>query len=192
MKPPWIVLLAVLTGFLFGFSIMWRVGYAHSQALDAQIAQLKLEKAQAESDLAAGREMAHSMETDQLSAARAIGATRLQLPEPGGTGANKQGDGGSLARILKNPEMRKMLAAQQAAALRELYTDYLLQSHLTPEETERFFELLQDRQMALVDSSVGAITGGSIDVNAANAATNAADNALKDLLGPERFAKYED
>ncbi len=85
-----------------------------------------------------------------------------------------------------------MLAAQQAVALRGFYSDFVKQAHLTPDEAENFFQLLADRQMALMDSSANMMSGSEVDLKAATAATNTADAALKDLLGPARFGEYQD
>jgi len=84
------------------------------------------------------------------------------------------------------------MAAQQTAALRGLYGDYARQANLSPDEENRFFQLLQDRQMALMDSSAKMMTGGAIDMKAATAATNTTDEALKYLLGDARYAQYQE
>lgn len=103
-----------------------------------------------------------------------------------------KGKGGFLARMFKDPEMRKMLAAQQASALRGYYSDFVKQANLTPDEAEKFFQLLQERQMALMDSSANMMAGGEVDMKAATAAANTTDDALKDLLGSARFGEYQD
>jgi hypothetical protein len=94
--------------------------------------------------------------------------------------------------MFKDPEMRKMLAAQQAGALRGFYSDFVKQAHLTPDEANHFFQLLQDRQMSLMDSSANLMSGSAVDVNAATAGINTANQALKDLLGPEGYREYQD
>jgi hypothetical protein len=100
--------------------------------------------------------------------------------------------GGFLAGLLKDPAMRKMIAAQQATALRGFYADFVKQAHLTPDEADKFFQLLSDRQSALMDSSANMMSSGKLDTGAMTAATDTANAALKDLLGPDRFSAYQD
>ncbi len=165
-------------------------------ALEAELAELKAENTKLDTDLGAAMEKTRSLEAEstQLRAARAITGTRLEpsaTPAPAEDEGTPKPEGGFLTKMFKDPGMRKLLAAQQEAALRTLYSDFLKQVNLDPEETDRFFQLLQERQMALMDSSAGAMSGGEVDLKAATAAANATDDALRDLLGPGRFSQYQ-
>jgi hypothetical protein len=200
MKAPGIVLLAavVLCGLGgLGAGMMWRTEATRAAALEQELAQSKAENAKLSAGLADATDKAQALESEsaQLRAARALSGARLE-PAAASTPAENESKpkekGGILAQMFKNPQMRKLMAAQQAAALRGLYSDYLKQAHLTPDQTERFFQLLQDRQMALMDSSADAMSGGQVDLKAATAAANTASDALKELLGPEQFAQYQD
>jgi FtsZ-binding cell division protein ZapB len=192
MKTPRIVLLAVLAACGVGAAVIWR-----TTALEEEIAQLKRENAKlsADADAATAKTQALEAESAQLRAARAMSGVRLE-PVPAATPAQEQSQppeqGGFMAKMFKDPDMRKMLETQQTAALRNLYSDYLKEAQLTPDETERFLQVLLDRQMALMDSSEQAMSGGTVDMKAATAAANTADDALKDLLGPARFGQYEE
>jgi hypothetical protein len=203
MKPPWIVLAAALALCALSGGVMWHIASNRAAGLSAEVAQLKVDNAKLNADVTAGTERAEELEAEsaQLRAARSMASSRL---EPGGgqpdldaapTLAQEQGQppqpGGFLAKMFKNPEMRSTLASQQGVALRNLYADYLKEVSLTPEEAGRFFQILQDRQMALMDSSESALSGGAVDMKAATAAANTADDALKELLGPERFGLYQ-
>ena len=46
--------------------------------------------------------------------------------------------------------------------------------------------------MALMDSSAKMLSGGVVDMKAATATTAATDDALKDLLGSDRYELYQD
>jgi len=196
MKPSWIVLLAVLAASGLGAGVMWHSESTQEAALAQEITKLKSDNTKLTQDVAAAREKAQDLEAEsaQLRAARALVDARLTpeaiaTPPPEPEKANARG--GFLAKMLKNPEMRKMMAAQQTAALRGFYSDFVKQANLTPEEAERFFKLLGDRQDALMESSANMASGGGLDMKAATAATSTAEEALKDLLGPQRFGQYQ-
>jgi hypothetical protein len=192
MRAPWIVLLAAACG--LGAGVMWRIESTRAAALAREVAKLKADNAKL-SGAAGATELPGAIEAGslQLRAAPALSDPRI---EPAATApqeeAKPRSGSGLLAKMFENPEMKKMLAAQQEAALRGLYGDYAKQAGLTPAEAERFFQLLEARQMALMDSSANMISGEAVDMKAATAAANATDQALKDLLGPERFGQYQD
>jgi len=192
MKAPWIVLLAAACG--LGAGAMWRIESTRAAALAREVAKLKADNAKL-SGAEGATELPGAIHAGalQLRAAPALSDPPLA---PAATPAQEEAKAGSrsglLAKMFENPEMKKMLAAQQAAALRGLYGDYAKQAGLTPDEGERFYQLLGDRQMALMDSSANMISGGTVDMSAATAAANATDQALKDLLGPERFGQYQE
>jgi hypothetical protein len=165
--------------------------------LQRQLAQSKSEANSLQLQLDSANEKTHSLESEsaQLRAARALAAPRLEpetsaAPTPDDTAAKPKGN--YLAQMFKDPQMRKLIASQQSAALRTLYSQFLKDANLAPDETDKFFQLLQDRQMALMDSSATAMSGGKIDPAAAAAATSTADDALKALLGPDRYGEYQD
>ena len=192
MKSPWIVLLAVVMVAGTAAGVMWWSESNRADALAKQLADLQAENAKLTADLADAKDRAQTLESEseQLRAARALAAAPIEpvaSPTPEQTKPKNP-----FAALFKDPAMRKMMAASQAAALRGLYSDFLKQAHLTPDETEKFFQLLQDRQTALMDQSADMMSGSSMDMNAASAATNTADAALKDLLGADRFSQYQD
>lgn len=193
MKSPLIVALAVVTVAGAAAGVMWRSESNRADALEKELADLKTENAKLTADVADAKEQAQTLESEseQLRAARAVTAAPVEPaatpnPEPA------KPKGNFITQMLKDPGMRKMLAAQQSAAIRGLYSDFLKQAHLTPDEAEKFFQLLSDRQSALMDQGADMMSGSSIDMNAATAATNTADAALKDLLGPDRYSQYQD
>jgi outer membrane murein-binding lipoprotein Lpp len=197
MKPFRIVLLAVLAACGLAAAMAWRWETTRTQSAASQLEELTAENAKLNTDLAAATEKVRALEAEsaQLRAARAIAGTRLEPEAASPTPAQEEGrpkeQGGFLKNMFKDPYIRKVVAAQETAALREMYSDFLKQTALTPDETDRFFQLLQERQMALMDSSASAMSGGEVDLKAATAAANATDDALRDLLGPVRFAQYQ-
>lgn len=199
MKTPWIVTLAaiVVIDMIAGVTGVMRL-IADSRriaALEEQLAETASENAKLSKALSDANDKASALESEsaQLRAARALSGAHLE-PEAAATpaGDKPKPKGNFIAQMFKDPQMRKLLAAQQANALRGLYSDFLKEAHLTPDQTDRFFQLLQDRQMALMDSSANMMSGGQVDPKAVSAATDTADAALKDLLGPDQFAQYQD
>jgi len=177
---------------------MWRTEATRATALAAVVTKMEGDNTKLTQDLAGANEKVKILESEsaQLRAARAMSGPRLGA-EAMGTPAEEEpakpkGPNGFLAKMFKDPEMRKMMAAQQTAALRGFYSDFVKQAHLTPDEADKFFQLLQDRQMALMDSSANMMSGGAVDMKAASAATETADDALKGLLGTDGFAQYRD
>jgi hypothetical protein len=192
MKPAlWIILVAALAVAGVWAWVQWRGESIRAADFQAEVARLK-------ADDDAANQTAQSLETEaaQMQAARALGGMRLQAPAtptpPPATPAPAPAlqPPSLVTAMLKDPQMHQMLVQQQQVALRQLYSGFLDEVRLTPNESDRFFQLLLDRQMALMNSSADAMSGKGVDMNAATAATNATDDALRQLLGAERFAKY--
>jgi len=198
MKPLWIAILAAVV-LLSGAAVtgVWWVESRRADAAEQTVAQLTAENAKLSADLdeANVRAKDYQSESAQLRAIHAAANPRLDpaaVASPTPADTKPKGMGGMFAQMFKDPQMRKLLAAQQEGALRGLYGDYLKGANLTPDQTEQFFKLLGERQMALMDSSANALSGSGVDMNAATAATSAADDALKALLGPDQYAQYKD
>jgi len=197
MKTPWIVLFAVVAGWGLAAGVMWRTESTQATRQTEEVTKLKVENARLTEQAVAATEKARALESEsaQLRAARALAGSRLEpveSPTPAEAEAKPKGPGGFLAKMLKDPEMRKMMAAQQASVLRGFYSDFVKQAHLTPDEVERFYQVLADRQTALMDSSANMMSGSAVDLKATTAVTNASDDALKQLLGPARYGQYQD
>jgi len=197
MKAVWIALLAVVALLGMGAGAMWWSEAKRVAALEDELTEAHAANAKLRNDAVAANQKTEALEAEstQLRAARSLSSGRLE-PAAEATPAEDEGapkpQGGFLAQMFKDPQMRKLLAAQQATALQGLYADYLAEAQLTPEQAERFFQLLEERQMALMDSSANAMTGGQVDMKEAVAANDAAEEALQDMLGPERYSEYQD
>jgi hypothetical protein len=197
MKAPWIVLLAVVFAAALAAGFAWHSESARVADLEAALGAARVDNAKLTSQLAESNEKAQALESEstQLRAARAMAGARMEpdaTPTPAPDQSKSAGSGNFFAKMFKDPAMRKLMAAQQAGALRGLYSDFLKQAHLTPDQTDKFFQILQDRQMALMDSGADALSGGKVNASATAAATSTANAALKDLLGPDGFGQYQD
>jgi FtsZ-binding cell division protein ZapB len=198
MTRPWILISALLAlcGLLLGWK--WQAATNRVASLQAQVAQLTADNARLNTDLAAAAQKSDELEAEsaQLRAARAMASGRLEpdLDQPSAAAPAPEPPKpreGLFTKMFKDPEMQKMLETQQATALHALYADYLKEASLSEDQTMRFFQVLQDRQMALMGASENALSGGAVDMKAATAATSAASDALRELLGPDRFALFE-
>jgi len=175
----------------------WLAASNRVAGLQAQVAQLTADNARLNANIAAETEKAGELEAEsaQLRAARAMASGRLEPDsEPAQASAPEQQPKpreGLFTKMFKDPEMQKMLESQQATALHLLYADYLKEAGLSEDQTIHFFQVLQDRQMALMGASENAMSGGAVDMKAATAATGAATDALRELLGPDQFTLFE-
>lgn len=97
---------------------------------------------------------------------------------------------GKLAEMMENPEMQDAMRAQQKTMLSMLYGALFKKLRLTPEQLDQLKEIQLNKQMAAM-----AMLGKG-DKNAQRTAyleaTKQADLALKELLGDEQFATYQD
>lgn len=139
----------------------------------------------------------------QLAAPR-LQPGREETPVATGGDADNAGSGesggknssqlGFFQKMLKDPEMKKTIAAQSSFAMRQFYADFLKTAHLPPADTERFYQLLSDRQMALMDGSMAILEGrDSAEARAGDMERKkeAAEEPLKTMLGPEKFAQFQ-
>jgi hypothetical protein len=114
------------------------------------------------------------------------------------TSTNAEGGFGKmLAGIMKDPEMRKMIREQQSAALNQLYEPLIKRLQLTPEEAQKFSDILAGGMESGMELASSMFGGGDATNRTALAKSIAAQqeeqkNQMKALLGEERYAQYED
>ena len=102
-----------------------------------------------------------------------------------------------LAQMLKNPGMKDMIRAQQKGQQEMMYGSLFKCLPLPAEAIDKFKELLLDRQMALVDSSMDLMSGAATAEEKKAAGekiqelTAAYDAQVKELLGEESYGLYK-
>lgn len=182
-----------------------RAAFAELQArLDAQAARDAEEIARLNAMIAIFKSEAEQLR--KRNAERAAepvdenGKTPL-LADASAKPGDKKDKGGfmkGIAKMFKDPEMRKMMRGQQSMGVRMMYGDLAKELGLTPAETDQVIELLTDRQM---DASAKAMDGIDQAGDEAKLAANAADAQksvsdydakLKNILGEERSRKLSD
>lgn len=148
----------------------------------------------------AAKSAAHSAEADALKARLTALEKPAQTavpepaavvpPRPPDTGAKGSDFMGRLAEVMQSPDMQDAMRAQQKLMLPMLYGALFKKLGLDAEALDQLKNMLLDRQMAAV------ATMGKGDKPAQMAAfaeaRKASDAALKELLGGEQFAVFQD
>ncbi len=113
-------------------------------------------------------------------------------PAGDGKGPAEQGPDfmGKLAEMMENPEMKDAMRAQQKTMLSMLYGALFKKLQLTPEALDQLKDIQLNKQMA------GMAMLGKGDkkqqMAALTEAQKQAEQAVKDLLGDEKYAIYQD
>jgi hypothetical protein len=131
--------------------------------LTQQVAEL--EAATAESVARAGRPAAESSADEPAAVVQAAEPELItQLTEPTPAPEANESSGRrmmkSLAQMMENPTMNKVMEASQRGAIGALYSDLIEYLDLNAEETKYFMDLLMSRQMKQVDLSMKMMAGG--------------------------------
>ncbi len=153
---------------------------AEIEALQMQLedARAELQRRRAESEVAAN-EAAAPVEAGE------------EMPKDAPRGSSM---GKAIAGQMNNPQMRRMIEAQQRATIEVLYGDVLAQMDLTEEERERVMEILIERQLKGVELGMSMMGGELSPEEFAEIQGQIAENlgssreALEEVLGEEDFA----
>jgi hypothetical protein len=104
----------------------------------------------------------------------------------------------SFANAMANPEVQKLMAVQQKAALDSRYASLFKQLQLNPDDLEKFKNLLVEKQTAVMDVMAAAraegLTGpASRDQlqQLVQSAQAEVDNSIKASLGDAAYAQYQ-
>jgi hypothetical protein len=174
---------------------------ASNQDAEAKVKELETERLKLNGELRAAE---YELNTMRLASAAGIGLTNTAAQnsqvQSGGSGAQGKenpaaGMGKMLANMMKDPEMRKAMAQQQRMGLDMIYGSLMKQLKLSPEEEEKFKDMLIAQQMENM-SQAGAMFEGDATDRAKVAQELAAkraekDEEIKQLLGDEKFAEFQ-
>ncbi|HUA65908.1 MAG TPA: protein kinase [Alphaproteobacteria bacterium] len=98
----------------------------------------------------------------------------------------------TLAEMMKDPQSREMLRAQQQMMIDQTYADLAVPA----DKFDALKELLLDRQMAITEPSLGMMNGTMAERGSATTNIVAIkaeyDQKIKDLLGAQGFQSYQD
>lgn len=119
--------------------------------------------------------------------------------ESGSTGGSSaKGMGQMLAKMMQDPEMKKMIRGQQKAMVDLMYSGLFKQMKLSPDEQKSLTDLLLDAQMSQVEKAGSLLGGGDAGADAAQARQamedekKASEARIKELLGDDRYAEYQE
>src|SRR6266568_6071934 len=121
-------------------------------------------------------------------------------PHPAATNSGKSKGffGDFLSQMMDDPEMKKMMRQQQAAMMDLMYGGLFKELGLTPEETDKFKELLLEQEMQGIDKAGVFLRAGIDQPDKAAAVTelsqerDESEDQLKAFLGEARYAQYKD
>lgn len=98
---------------------------------------------------------------------------------------------GAVADMMKNPQMKEMIRAQQKVVVGQMYGGLARYLTLSPEMKERLDQLLLERQMALAEQGVAMMSGSEEErrqaAEAAKALKEEYDQSIRDLLGSQDY-----
>lgn len=124
-----------------------------------------------------------------------VGAAVVAAPE---SQANpKGGFGNFLAKVMEDPEARKLIREQQRATLDQLYNPLVKQMALLPEEASQFKDLLADNMLKGAEKAT-SLLGGDAATNRTEAINTLAEEQksfeerVRGFLGESRYAQYQD
>jgi hypothetical protein len=97
--------------------------------------------------------------------------------------------------MLKDPQMKDMIRAQQKMMVDQMYGDLSNTLTLSAVDGDTLKKLLLDRQMALMDAGLAAMDGSGSDPKQTAQDTKALkdqyDKQIQDLLGPQDYAAFQ-
>ena len=104
-----------------------------------------------------------------------------------------------VAKMFRDPEMKKMMRTQQGMGIRMMYGDLAKELGLSSAEADRVIELLADRQMDASEKAMASVDGAEKDPAKLEQAGKDAqkvvseyEEKLKAALGPEKKAKLDE
>ena len=201
------ILLAVLAGAALLIAEEQRIGALRQSVAqlhkDAAAAQEQMSRDGAELKKLRERSTALGSESEQLRAH--LTDARGGAPEAAagsGAVAGKTGDPAGwmkgVAKMFKDPEMKKMMRTQQSMGIRMMYGDLAKELGLSSAEADKVIELLADRQMEASAKAMESMDGGEKDPAKLEQAGRDAQQVVTDYeeklaaaLGPEKKAKLD-
>lgn len=115
---------------------------------------------------------------------------------PPSTGKNSKTPlAGMLAEMMNDPDMKKAMQTQQAQLLKTMYAGLLKELNLTPEQNERFHQLLLDQQMQNMERGTALMSKDgdrAALTEQMKADREGMEAQMQELLGTEGFKQYKD
>jgi hypothetical protein len=154
------------------------------------------ESAKIRSELRASEMEAYQAKQQAATAKAAAAAVPQARQANAAAGPAGEGDANPIAAMLKNPEMRKMIQAQQSAMINMMYGPLFKKLGLTTEESDKVKAILAEAQGKATENA-GAMfdkPGESKTAAIKEIAQQQQDaqNKIKELLGDDRYQKFQE
>jgi hypothetical protein len=175
--------------------------YAPNKDAEAKVKALERERLKLTGELRAAE---YELNTMRMASAAGMGLTNTAAPTgpnqaAAAGGQGKENPAGGMAKMLgnmmKDPEMRKAMAQQQRIGLDMIYGSLMKQLKLSPEQEEKFKDMLIAQQMENMSQASAMFEGDATERNkvAQELAAKRAekDEEIKQLLGDEKFEQYQ-
>jgi len=172
----------------------------NSEQIEQLQAAQKHAREQRDALLRQADELAAELQTRPSAAAPQLAAAPTNsLPslESSASGKDAAGFGKVLSKMMQDPEMKKFVRTQQRLMVDQLYGPLAKKLALSPEETDKFKELVADNIMNGAEKAT-SLFGDSASTNRAQAIETMAagqkdfDEQMKSFLGEARYADYKD
>jgi hypothetical protein len=163
-------------------------------SLAAQMGQLQRERDDAKTELASISEENARLKSGQnlaelLKLRGEVGMLRDEsaVANSNGTPAN------ALAKLMDSSTSKELSRVQMHETLKQKYTPLLQQLNLSPDDSEKFYNLIIDNEMKK-KALLAQLLKGDVDIDSALRARDAAkadlDGQIAALLGPAGYAQY--
>src|ERR1017187_617655 len=123
-------------------------------------------------------------------------AAPVSIPPAASAGGTTNNPLAGLAEMMKSPQMKEMMHAQQKMAVDGMYGSLSKYLNLSTNEMDALKELLLQRQTALMDSGMSMMNGSAADrkqaAEDAKTVTIEYDNKIQDLLGTQDYPVFQE
>ena len=136
--------------------------------------------------------------TVQLPEAKTVEtvAAPVSIPPAASAGGTTNNPLAGLAEMMKSPQMKEMMHAQQKMAVDGMYGSLSKYLNLSTNEMDALKELLLQRQTALMDSGMSMMNGSAADrkqaAEDAKSVTTEYDKKIQDLLGTQDYPVFQE
>ena len=173
------------------------------EAQARRIQELERGNARLEKQVAQFATVTTSLRTNE-SALRSNATALAERIKAVAGGADAEGEGKGavwgdmIGKMMKDPAMREMMREQQKAMINMMYGGLFKELNLSPEQKDKFKELLTESQMGKVAATQALLGGAQDEATTAAAKQSVADAKkqaeadIKALLGEQGYAQYED
>ena len=150
--------------------------------------------------MAQAEELAGQLQARQLAETNVIAVAPVPPPPVSESAKPDDGKGGfgkMLAKMMEDPDTRKMIRDQQRMMMDQMYAPLVKKMGLTPDEATQFKDLVADNAMKAAEKATSMFGGlGSTNsadaLKAITAEQKTFDDQVKGLLGDDRYAQYKD